>query len=91
MHVVCSTFAEGVHIGCSKLHFQSGRAAGQVVLAARAAAGLNRGGIRRTAFSLGDLHALEVAGPPSPPETPRTVHRCSALVAARGLWRCTDT
>ncbi|KAK9821137.1 hypothetical protein WJX81_006664 [Elliptochloris bilobata] len=50
----------------------------QVVLAARAAAGLNRGGIRRTAFSLGDLRALEVAGPPSPPDTPLTVHRSAS-------------
>ena len=57
----------------------------QVVLAARAAAGLNRGGMRRTAFSMGDLQALEVVGPPSPPETPRSVHR-RALPAHSLVW-----
>ncbi|KAK9812677.1 hypothetical protein WJX72_001755 [[Myrmecia] bisecta] len=41
----------------------------QVVMAARAAAGLDKGGIRRTAFSMGDLQALQPPpGPPSPPD-----------------------
>ena len=40
-------------------------------MAAAAAAGLNRNGIRRTAFSTGDLQALSVMpakGSPSPPD-----------------------
>ena len=43
----------------------------QVVMAAAAAAGLNRNGIRRTAFSTGDLQALSVLpnkNSPSPPD-----------------------
>ncbi|KAK9819206.1 hypothetical protein WJX74_004583 [Apatococcus lobatus] len=42
----------------------------QVVMAAAAAAGLNKGGLKRTAFSMGDLQALQppTSGPPSPPQ-----------------------
>lgn len=36
------------------------------MLAAAAAAGLNRGGLKRMAFSVGDIQALVPAGPPSP-------------------------
>ena len=53
----------------------------QVVLAAAAAAGLNRNGIRRTAFSTGDLQALSVMPPkssPSPPDPSHiNLHRCA--------------
>ena len=51
----------------------------QVVMAAAAAAGLNRNGIRRTAFSTGDLQALSVLptkSSPSPPDpTSANLHR----------------
>ena len=40
----------------------------QVIMAAAKAAGLHKGGLRRTAFSMGDLSALQPPGPPSPPE-----------------------
>ena len=43
-------------------------------MAAAAAAGLNRGGIRRTAFSTGDLQALSVLPPKSSPSPPDPVH-----------------
>lgn len=51
----------------------------QVVMAAAAAAGLHRNGIRRTAFSTGDLQALSVLptkNSPSPPDpTNANLHR----------------
>lgn len=46
----------------------------QVVMAAAAAAGLNRNGIRRTAFSTGDLQALSVLPPKSSPSPPDPAH-----------------
>ncbi|KAL3140530.1 hypothetical protein ABBQ32_005110 [Trebouxia sp. C0010 RCD-2024] len=46
----------------------------QVVMAAAAAAGLNRNGIRRTAFSTGDLQALSVLPSKSSPSPPDPVH-----------------
>ena len=53
----------------------------QVVMAAAAAAGLNRNGIRRTAFSTGDLQALSVLptkNSPSPPDPANVnLHRYS--------------
>ncbi|KAL0027095.1 hypothetical protein WJX79_005283 [Trebouxia sp. C0005] len=46
----------------------------QVVMAAAAAAGLNRNGIRRTAFSTGDLQALSVMPAKSSPSPPDPAH-----------------
>lgn len=46
----------------------------QVVMAAAAAAGLNRNGIRRTAFSTGDLQALSVMPSKSSPSPPDPAH-----------------
>ena len=55
----------------------------QVVMAAAAAAGLNRNGIRRTAFSTGDLQALSVLpakSSPSPPDPANvSLHRYSII------------
>ena len=43
-------------------------------MAAAAAAGLNRNGIRRTAFSTGDLQALSVMPAKSSPSPPDPAH-----------------
>ncbi len=43
-------------------------------MAAAAAAGLNRNGIRRTAFSTGDLQALSVMPSKSSPSPPDPAH-----------------
>ena len=66
----------------------------QVVMAAAAAAGLNRNGIRRTAFSTGDLQALSVLptkNSPSPPDPANAnLHRykSSCLFVAEPINYC---
>ena len=53
-------------------------------MAAASAAGLNRNGIRRTAFSTGDLQALSAMpnrGTPSPPDPQNlNIHRCRNML-----------
>ncbi|KAK9792035.1 hypothetical protein WJX73_008669 [Symbiochloris irregularis] len=50
----------------------------EVILAAAQAAGLHKGNIRRTAFSMNDLQALQPPGPPSPEDSGRDLPASSS-------------